>query len=80
MASIRTNLTDNASACVVLACQVLTDAELRQVYELIGEQLADSRLKQSATAVTQLADAATALVAIEVFATALGTAGWEESA
>lgn len=77
MASIRTNLTDNASACVVLACQVLTQHELEQVIQILSEQARGSTLKASGNAVADLAAAATTLVAVTAFATALNTAGWE---
>lgn len=77
MAAVKSNLSENASACAVLACQVLTQAEQEQLIELLAEQSQRATLKGGADAVTQLATAATALVAIAVFATALGTAGWE---
>lgn len=77
MATIRSNMTDNASACAVLACQVLTQTELETVIQLLCEQARGSTLKASDGAVTDLANAATTLVAITAFATALNTAGWE---
>lgn len=77
MATIRSNMSDNASACAVLACQVLTQAELETCIQFLCEQARGSTVKAAADAVTNLADAATTLVAIAEFATALNTAGWE---
>jgi hypothetical protein len=74
----RPSTPDKVQALLVTACQLLSHSERVLLRELLAEQQNSNTLgRLPASAATDLAGAATTLVAITAFATALNTAGWE---